>query len=244
MNMTTVQAHYDQHLGPIYEWMAGGIDAAVARGAAELANLGEIAESGGQAVDLGAGFGMHALPLARLGFRVLAVDTCEALLDTLRVQRGALPIDIVHDELQSFARYLCEDARLVVCMGDTLTHLPDEQSVEALVANIADVLGTDGHFITTFRDYTRELDGTARFIPVRDDAERIHTCFLEYAGARVIVHDLLHELDDGEWKLRVSAYPKLRIAPEWVAAVLRTHGFEVETGGTASGMVQLVARRH
>lgn len=129
---------------------------------------------------------MHALPLARLGFRVLAVDTCEVLLDTLRVQRGALPIDIVHDELQSFAR----------------------------------------------------------FIPIRGDAERIHTCFLEYAGARVIVHDLLHELDDGEWKLRVSAYPKLRIAPEWVAAVLRAHGFEVETGGIASGMVQLVARRH
>lgn len=242
--MTTVQAHYDEHLGPIYEWMAGGIDAAIDRGAVELADLGKGAESGGLAVDLGSGFGMHALPLARLGFRVLAVDTCEVLLDTLHTRRGALPIEIVHDELQSFRQHLSGDVRLVLCMGDTLTHLPDEQSVEDLVADVAGVLGIGGYFILTFRDYTWEMEGTARFIPVCSDAARIHTCFLEYAGARVIVHDLVHELSDGEWKLRVSAYPKLRIAPDWVAAVLRTHGFEVETGLTASGMSRLIARCH
>lgn len=242
--MTTVKAHYDEHLGPIYEWMAGGIDAALDRGAAELADLGEGVGNEGLAVDLGAGFGMHALPLARLGFRVLAVDTCEVLLDSLRTRRGALPIETVHDELQSFRQHLSEDARLVLCMGDTLTHLPDEQSVEDLVANVAGVLETGGCFILTFRDYTREMEGTARFIPVHSDAARIHTCFLEYAGARVIVHDLVHELEHGQWKLRVSTYPKLRIAPDWVATVLRTRGFEVETGATASGMPRLVARRH
>lgn len=241
--MSTVQVHYDDHLGPVYEWMAGGVEAALDRGESELADLAETAAGGGLAIDLGAGFGMHALPLARLGFRVLAVDACEVLLDTLRARRGELPIEVVHDDLQSFRDHQSEGASLILCMGDTLTHLPDEQSVENLVADVAAALEPGGRFVATFRDYTNASAGTARFIPVRSDATRIHTCFLEYEDSRVVVHDLLHEWDGGEWKLRVSAYPKLRLAPDRLASLLRSHGLAVATGIGPSGMMRFVGHR-
>jgi hypothetical protein len=43
-------------------------------------------------------------------------------------------------------------------------------------------------FVATFRDYTTLPAGDARFIPVRSDPDRIHTCFLEEAQQHVRVH--------------------------------------------------------
>jgi cyclopropane fatty-acyl-phospholipid synthase-like methyltransferase len=63
--MTTAQEHYDQHLAPIYVWMAGGCDAALQAGAMELEALGLPLARGDFVLDLGTGFGMHAIPLAR-----------------------------------------------------------------------------------------------------------------------------------------------------------------------------------
>ena len=62
------------------------------------------------------------------------------------------------------------------------------------------------------------LTGTARFLPVRADDQRILTCFLEYGPSHVTVHDLLHEREaGGAWRLQTSAYRKLRLSPGWVA---------------------------
>ncbi len=60
--MSSVTDHYSTLLAPVYNWMAGGADAAFALGAADLAS---VVGRTGLAVDRGAGFGMHAVPLAR-----------------------------------------------------------------------------------------------------------------------------------------------------------------------------------
>lgn len=65
--MTTVTNHYEAHLAPVYLWMSGGVDTAYARGDAEIAALLPELAPGATAVDLGAGFGMHAIPLGRRG---------------------------------------------------------------------------------------------------------------------------------------------------------------------------------
>jgi len=58
-------------------------------------------------------------------------------------------------------------------MGDTLTHLPDQQSVERLLADVVESLAEGGTFIVTFRDYSSPVIGLKCFIPVRADADRI-----------------------------------------------------------------------
>lgn len=73
----SVQSHYDSFLGPVYAWSTGGIDAAIERGDTELKALGvSDTQAGNLAVDLGAGFGTHSIPLAHMGWRVLALDRC------------------------------------------------------------------------------------------------------------------------------------------------------------------------
>lgn len=58
---------------------------------ARLAALG----GPGPVVDLGAGTGLLALPLAARGVRVLAVEPALAMLDRLRAAAGALPVEAV-----------------------------------------------------------------------------------------------------------------------------------------------------
>jgi 2-polyprenyl-3-methyl-5-hydroxy-6-metoxy-1,4-benzoquinol methylase len=240
-----VDNHYSDLLGPVYTWMVGDIDAAFARGDAELDVLSTPASNEGAiAVDLGAGFGLHAIPLARRGFTVLALDSCEVLLKDLRQRAGSLPIRIVNANLLEFRAYLAAPADVILCMGDTLTHLPDLSGVQALFKDAAASLKPGGAFIATFRDYvTATLKDEARFIPVRSDSERILTCFLEYAESTVTVHDLLYQREGGTWRLHAGSYRKLRLAPQWVDRQLNSLGLAVVRDTVPGGMVRIVARK-
>jgi SAM-dependent methyltransferase len=244
--MQTSAAHYDAHLGAVYCWMLGDIDAAIARSAAEIDGLPLTGTNHGIAVDLGAGIGLHTLPLARRGFDVIAIDSCQALLDQLGARCTGLTVTALHADLLDFRSYLYlkEQPGLILCMGDTLTHIPSLAALEALLGSVAAALPRGGIFAATFRDYaTRTLHGDARFILVRADAKRILTCFLEYGNEVVIVHDVLTELQNDQWRQTVSSYPKLRLAPDSLAAQLAGLGFKVSRDAASNGMVRIVATK-
>jgi 2-polyprenyl-3-methyl-5-hydroxy-6-metoxy-1,4-benzoquinol methylase len=242
--VTTVDDHYRNHLGPLYTWMVGDIDAALSRSETELAALPLPSKAGATAVDLGAGFGLHAIPLARRGFSVVAIDSYEPLLAELTARQGTLPIRTVTANLLDFRAHIAGPADVIVCMGDTLTHLPDRSSVEFLCKEVAAALAAGGLFVVTFRDYvSTPLSGDSRFILVRSDAERVMTCFLEYADTMVTVHDLVHQREGATWRLRVSSYPKLRLPPQWLVERLTALGLEVRRDNVAGGMTRIAARK-
>jgi SAM-dependent methyltransferase len=242
--MPTSETHYETHLGPVYSWMLGDLDAAFARGAAEIDDL-PLPATRGLAVDLGAGLGLHCLSLAKRGFDVVAIDNCQVLLDELQSRGRDLAIAIHLADLVDFRRFLAKQPQVIVCMGDTLTHLPALPAVESLLAAVAASLPRGGVFAATFRDYaTSELKGEQRFILVRADESRILTCFLEYQNELVVVHDLLHEKENGRWRQAISSYPKLRLAPAWVISRLSELAFSVKRDTTPSGMVRIVATKN
>jgi SAM-dependent methyltransferase len=242
--MTAVLDHYEKHLGPVYLWMVGGFEAALARGAADLDALHLAERIGGTAVDLGAGIGVHALEMAKRGYSVTAIDTCQALLDELKSRAGALPVHAVKADRLAFPSSAPHPIDVLLCMGDTLTHLSDLSAVEALFAAAAAALSEDGVFLTTFRDYvSAPLRGADRFILVRADEDQMLTCFLEYSDATVTVYDVLHRREGGDWHLRVSSYPKLRLAPAWVVERLQRRGLIVHRDSASGGMVRIIARR-
>lgn len=241
--MARVVDHYAQHLAPLYEWMVGDVAAALTRSAAELDAANVPNGINGTAVDLGAGIGLHALPLAQRGYAVIAIDSNQQLLTALQARAGSLSIATINADLLEFQNYLQRPAEIILCMGDTLTHLQSVAEVAALLAGVADSLTKDGVFVATFRDYVTALTAERRFVPVQSDAHRILTCFLEYAPDVVVVHDVLYQWQEGRWMQRVSSYSKLRLAPKWVAATLQRHGLATRTTVTQSGMVCVVARK-
>jgi SAM-dependent methyltransferase len=242
--MSTATEHYADHLGPIYSWMVGDLEAASARASAELDALGLPVQTHGAAIDLGAGFGLHTLPLARRGFTVTAIDSCQTLVNELQGRAVGMPIEAVVADILDFRKYASDPVEVILCMGDTLTHLPERASVEHLLADVAASLVPGGLFVATFRDYvSAPLQGDRRFIPVRSDEKRILTCFLEYGESTVTVYDLIHERGNGQWHQRVSSYRKLRLEPQWVAAKLAGLGLKARIGTGAAGMTQLAATK-
>lgn len=226
---TTVANHYANHLAPIYSWMVGDFDAACSAADQFYADIELPTGNRHIAVDLGCGHGVHSIPLARRGYRVFSLDTSSHLLNELNAITGDLPIETIQADLTEFHTFLGnESASLIACMGDTVTHLPSLDAVDALIRDSARKLLPDGIVTFSFRDYsTYELIGTERFIPVRSDDYRIHTCFLEYQPDIVLVHDIIHSMVDSTWQTSVSAYPKLRLRPDTFVAAAESHGLSL-----------------
>lgn len=238
--MSSVAEHYEALLAPVYSWMVGGAEAAITLGQTDLA---PVLCGGSFAIDLGAGFGMHAIPLAREGWRVLAIDSSPVLLSQLSSLAEGLPVRACCGDLLGFGQYLLKGQRagLVLCMGDTLTHLETTEAIATLSRTVAAHLSPRGRFVATFRDYSRLPSGDARFIPVRADEHRVLTCFLEEFERYVQVHDLLHERMQGTWITRVSSYRKLRLSPESVRQTFEAAGLKAIVEPAPRRMVRLVA---
>ncbi|MEU4327308.1 class I SAM-dependent methyltransferase [Nonomuraea dietziae] len=232
--MTEAADHYDRLLARHYTWMLGGDLAALAAEQADLLrSVGVVSTAAAAtAVDLGCGPGNQSLALARLGFStVLAVDTSKALLDELTATAGGDPaIRTVQADIRTVLPHIARPgtADVIVCMGDTLTHLPSKDDVTALLGDIADALVKDGQLVITYRDLTRPLAGADRFILVRGTADQLLTCFLEYGDDdTVLVHDVLCTRTGDTWSQQVSSYPKLRIGADWLAAQCAGAGLSV-----------------
>jgi SAM-dependent methyltransferase len=241
--MTSCADHYEHLLAPIYLWMAGGAQAALRAGRAEIEASGLQLGPGSSVVDLGAGFGMHAIPLAQDGARVVAFDSSALLLRTLDGLRGVAPVRGVCDDLLAFPGHLTERPDAILCMGDTITHLPDAGAVASLVQSAATLLERGGAFVVSLRDHAVPLLGDQRFILVRGDDTRLLTCFLDSEATSVLVHDILHERTADGWTTRVSHYRKLRLATGDLVAQMESAGFEVRREDGLRGLVRLVATR-
>lgn len=236
--MTAVINHYETLLAPIYLWMAGGLDEALSVGTSDVAQL---LDAPGYAVDLGAGFGMHSIPLARSGFQVLAIDTSSYLLEQLRKHSAGLSVRAIQGDLRDFTRHLATPADLILCMGDTLTHLQTTEEIRQLFRDIAASLRSGGRFVATFRDYRQLPLGDKRFIQVRSDLKRIHTCFLEQMEEHVAVHDIVHEYGTYGWSQKVSSYLKLRLSPDFVIQAAESAGLACVSRPGPRGMLRIQA---
>jgi len=64
---------------------------------------------------------------------------------------------MVRDYLLRFEAHLTDQPDLVLCMGDTLPHLPDRRSVTELIERVAARLATGGRFLVSFRDYSTDV---------------------------------------------------------------------------------------
>lgn len=241
--MASVEEHYSNLLASYYSWICGDFDANLKKYRMFFGEHGIEPLRSGVAVDLGAGCGFQSIPLAEAGFNVISIDTNQALLTQLKKGAKNLTITAIQDDLLSLNKHIPTQAEVVVCMGDTLTHLETLQTVEDLIAKIHKALDCNGRLILGYRDLTVELAGLDRFIPVRSSSNKIFTCFLEYEKRHVKVHDIVYEKSDGLWHMKKSFYRKLRISHQWTKECIQTAGFTIETFDMDKEMATIVARK-
>lgn len=240
--MANVKEHYDNLLAHYYSWICGGSELKFEENRKFFQSHGIRPALSGVAVDLGAGSGFQSIPLSQSGFKVIALDLSHDLLMELKSQAEGLSIVTIEDNLSNFTEHIPRNIELIVCMGDTITHLRTLEEVQILLEDACRAIEDNGHLILGFRDLTTELKNLDRFIPVRSGSEKIFTCFLEYEKNYVKVHDIIHEKTGDRWMMKKSYFRKLRISPQWMNDCLLKAGFTIENLDIDNGMITIIAR--
>ena len=243
MRMASPKDHYEIFLAERYSWMFGDFDARLDSELARLKSLGIKTIKGGLGVDPCCGAGTHAIALARLCYSVEAIDFSETLLAELEERRDDLAVNPIPGDMLDAAALVAGPVDVVLCMGDTFVHLQSHGELRRFMSQCAEILKPGGHLVLSFRDLCQEAEGLDRFITVRETEQRIMTCFLEYEGLHVKVHDLFYEHENGHWRLDKSMCRKLRLSLGRAAELSENAGFAITLKGAERGTAGLVARR-
>ena len=137
--MSGVEEHYSSLLADHYTWMFGtSFEAKVAEQRAILEDA-LAGASRGLAVDLGSGPGFQTIALAEMGYSpVVAMDTSAELLEELLSHRASHDVRVVHGDMLRVGEFVGLEtdlglADVMVCMGDTITHLQSKEDVLRLL---------------------------------------------------------------------------------------------------------------
>ncbi|WP_299289184.1 methyltransferase domain-containing protein [uncultured Mucilaginibacter sp.] len=239
----SVKEHYDNHLGNFYSWMVGDFEIKQNEQQDYFESRNIRPTSTGQAIDLGAGHGIQSISLAKIGFTVKAIDFNRQLLNELEQNSIGLPIEIINADIKSVRNYTINNSELIICAGDTITHLNNIKEVEQLIEDCAGTLYNEGKLILSFRDYTKAVSGNDRFIFVKSDESRILTCCLDYFDDKVLVTDLLNSKTEADWKQSISSYYKVRITSVKIESFLNKHGFKIQHKDLVNRMVTIIAQK-
>jgi SAM-dependent methyltransferase len=239
----SAKEHYDKHLGEFYSWMVGDFETRQQEHELFLWEQKIDPLSTKVAIDLGAGHGIQSVSLAKLGFKVKAIDFNRQLLAELKRNSKGLAIEIIEDDISALNKYIDPQPELIICWGDTITHLDSNKQIEQLLADCCKALTKNGKLILSFRDYSEELTGNDRFIPVKSDANRILTCFLEYHADHITVTDLLYEKDGTGWKQKVSSYNKVRVSTSSIKNHLAQNGMKIIFDEPVNRLTTIIAAK-
>ncbi len=238
----TVKEHYDNHLGHFYSWMTGDFQTKCSDFKNFIVENSVKPTSNKIALDLGAGHGLQSIPLAEIGFKVLAIDFNQQLLDELKVNAKDLDVTLINDDIKKVETF-ADKPELIVCCGDTLSHLDNKIEVKTFIANIAKSLHKNGKLILSFRDYSNKSTGIDRFIPVKSDSTKILTCILDYEDEFVNVTDLLQERTDDVWKQKVSTYKKVRLLTNEIVGHLEGNGMTIKFNQIVNRLTTIIASK-
>ena len=195
------------------------------------------------AIDLGAGHGIQSIALKKIGFDVTAIDFNDQLLDELKSNPDGVSIKTVNTDIRNIKEYSGLKPELIVCCGDTITHLENKADIEKLIEDCANILSEHGKLILSYRNYSTELNDQQRFIPVKSDQDRILTCILNYEPEKVKVTDLLYEKTENGWIQKVSSYRKVRITPKEIAEMLENNGMKITFNESNNRMQTIIAEK-
>ncbi|WFU40956.1 methyltransferase domain-containing protein [Bradyrhizobium sp. CB82] len=243
----SVVTHYDKLLCKYYDWMLGGFDQAADASARLFTELKIIGADGATALDLGAGTGVQSVPLATAGFSVTAVDLSACLLAELEKHAKDLPVQPVQGDMLNPATYAkAAPFDIVVCMGDTLTHLGNEQEVYRLFANVMSVLKSGGPLILSWRDMSGPVSptGAPQAYPVRLDQDRLFTTVIAEAGPYFVSStDIITVRGEKDWEFGQDSYYKIRLGQMRCVQMLLACGFWIQTVFKSEPLTYVVARR-
>ena len=191
-------------------------------------------------LDLGCGTGHHAAHFARLGHHVVGVDPSAEMLRIARATHAGVPdLAFAQAGLGGLRAALPRDVGafdVVVCVGNTLPHVADEDGLVAALADARAMLQPDGALVLQILNYDRILAERNRFLGASgrdtpDGAEHVFFRFYDFPadeGARLTFNMVTIERDapGAAWRFRADSTELLPIRSASLGAALAAAGFD------------------
>lgn len=239
--MYTFENHYKNILAKYYTRIFGGREYNQQKNSDLLSKFYIEAQDDSTALDLGCGSGFFSIPLGQKGFSVVAVDLDEILLDEINKSKGNLKVRTARDDILKFETHTSGvDFDVIVCMTDVISHFNSYEEIRALFEKIYKNLKSSGKFLLSYRDQSRDLSDTGRFIPFYSDHEIIVTTFLEQELETLNVTDIFYLKDGDKWKMLPSSYKKLRLFSSQIEKIAQQAGFEIIHNETENGLTYVL----
>jgi glycine/sarcosine N-methyltransferase len=110
---------------------------------------------GFRVLDVAAGIGTQALPLAALGFDVTARDLSERAIDRLRREADSrgLSIDIAQSDMRNVRASANGPFEAVIAFDNSVTHLSSDAEITKALTGFRESLVDGGLFLLSVRDY-------------------------------------------------------------------------------------------
>ncbi|PJZ47833.1 class I SAM-dependent methyltransferase [Leptospira saintgironsiae] len=234
--MQSPESHYENFLADKYSWMLGDLSVKE-KDQLELFRSFEISpRANGVAWDLGAGSGIQSIPLEELGFQVLAIDFSEKLLSEIKTRKPNTNIRTKIADIRSRDLYQGVSPEILLCMGDTITHLESEKDWETTVSLWSSFLSPGSKLILGYRDLSYGKPGDKSIFVVRSEESRIFTCQLQFLENKVDITDIYHEKTDKGWTVTSSSYNKLILPIDDLIKTVSQNNFGLERKDEKNGM--------
>jgi len=125
-------------------------------------------------LDIACGTGGYSLELAKLGYKVTAVDLDEKMVKELKNKAENLNIDIqaIQSNMLDIDKRINNKFDLAFCIGNSLVHLAGEREIEKFLKEMKGMLNENGSLIVQIINYDRVLENKVSFLPTIKNAER------------------------------------------------------------------------
>ncbi len=206
-------------------------------------------------LDASCGIGVSAVPLAKLGFEVVAVDPSAGML--AQAQDFADYFGVM-DKMTFERGHLMELTELVegpfdavISKGDALPHLLLDEEIETALLSMYELLRPGGTLVIGMRDFAQFMDYRPRFLPgfdhvLEDESEFITFDLWEWEdGPPVLATQNLYIVQGNGKKYETSRHRVIYrpLTTDEVKVVLLEVGFEDITDQSDRGSPVLVARK-
>lgn len=118
-------------------------------------------------LDAACGAGTQAIPLASLGYEVVAVDPSEGMLQKARrtADERGVSVDFRHGEFVTLPDVVEGEFDAVVCKGNSLPHLLTDDEIEHTLHTFYDFLRPGGILVLGLRDFEAFMQHRPHFLP-------------------------------------------------------------------------------
>jgi SAM-dependent methyltransferase len=154
------------------------------------------------AIDAGSGTGALAILLARLGVAVTAVDVSAAMLRGVETNalRFGLQVGTLREDLSGLSPANLPRSDALLCMGNTLAHLPGPAALADAFRAFHSVIRPGGVLVCQVLNYSRILTARERVQNIRESDGVTFVRFYDFEPDRLIFNIL--RIERGESGLR------------------------------------------